>query len=905
MGLIRESLQFQGQWRSYQKRVLDHALNYMQDHKIHIVAAPGSGKTTLGIELIRRLDAPCLILAPSITIRDQWLCRIRQGFLRKEKTAQAGQESIEDALLSNNIRKPALITAITYQALHSCIRREKSAAEGADGQEKSETTDYSGFDFYRTIEECGIRTVCLDEAHHLRSEWWKALEEMTGKLTQATVISLTATPPYDSTPEQWQRYIGLCGPIDEEIGVPELVKEKSLCAHQDYVYFNMPTEEEKQEIEAFRSKAKECMERLMADDTFAAHVAGHRGLADPERFADSLLENPDYLEALLVFLQAQPAEKQAGKMPFLPKLTRLLGTKGRLPAMDLGRMELLLQGFLYEDTESYSCDREYRERLIAQLKTDSLIHKKRITLSGNEAVNKLLLTSKGKLNSIVCITRSEYQSMGKELRLLILTDYIKKEHLSAIGNPQKQVNELGVVPIFEMLRREKMKLMDKAEDGGGICELQLAALSGSVVLLPKRAVEELKSRLAGRSLKGSFSACGDTGYFLFALSGSEETAASLVTELFQDGYIQALVGTKSLLGEGWDSPCINSLILASFVGSFMLSNQMRGRAIRTMKGDPDKVSNIWHLVCMLPEEEAEDTSEDFRTLQRRFQGFSGVHYEEDIIENGMERLSRIRPPYNRENLAQINEDMLVMAAQRDILRKRWDAALCKSTEPVLKEEVSVPSERIQKNVFFYQSLAWVIAGVLLSVALTVLTLHTQTVPKGMVLALRLLPLLVILIGYGRRLIWLFTPKRQLEAAGRGILSALYQIQQVQTRKLRPIVQQRRGKNRYVIALLGGTEREKTVFADAVGEMLGPVDNPRYLLKAKGSKGGLSAYYCVPGIFGKRKEDAMIFARSISSWLGNYEPVYTRCETGRRVLLKAKMKTFANRTAYDTRRRKRM
>lgn len=37
MGLIQESLQFQGQWRSYQKRVLDHAPNYLQDHKIHIV----------------------------------------------------------------------------------------------------------------------------------------------------------------------------------------------------------------------------------------------------------------------------------------------------------------------------------------------------------------------------------------------------------------------------------------------------------------------------------------------------------------------------------------------------------------------------------------------------------------------------------------------------------------------------------------------------------------------------------------------------------------------------------------------------------------------------------------------------------------------------------------------------
>ena len=71
-------------------------------------------------------------------------------------------------------------------------------------------------------------------------------------------------------------------------------------------------------------------------------------------------------------------------------------------------------------------------------------------------------------------------------------------------------------------------------------------------------------------------------------------------ELLKQGKINVLVGTKSLLGEGWDSPCINSLIMASFIGSYVLSNQMRGRAIRTDKNDPNKKSNVWHLVCLDP-----------------------------------------------------------------------------------------------------------------------------------------------------------------------------------------------------------------------------------------------------------------------------------------------------------------
>ena len=48
--MLEQILHFKGTWRSYQQRVLDKYDRYSQDRKIHIVAAPGSGKTTLGIE---------------------------------------------------------------------------------------------------------------------------------------------------------------------------------------------------------------------------------------------------------------------------------------------------------------------------------------------------------------------------------------------------------------------------------------------------------------------------------------------------------------------------------------------------------------------------------------------------------------------------------------------------------------------------------------------------------------------------------------------------------------------------------------------------------------------------------------------------------------------------------------
>lgn len=47
--------------------------------------------------------------------------------------------------------------------------------------------------------------------------------------------------------------------------------------------------------------------------------------------------------------------------------------------------------------------------------------------------------------------------MGSSLRLLILTDYIRKEYEKAIGNPEATIASLGVLPFFEMLRRENEK----------------------------------------------------------------------------------------------------------------------------------------------------------------------------------------------------------------------------------------------------------------------------------------------------------------------------------------------------------------------------------------------------------------------------------------------------------------
>ena len=289
-------MKFKWTWRAYQARVLENAEKYVKDGKVHIVAAPGSGKTTLGIELIRRMNENVLILAPSVTIREQWVARIKEGFLLEGVDA--------DSLISQSLKEPKAITVATYQALHSAMVRfkgtlddvsepdeedddatksRKKSAKASDAQErevdvdtsKSEEVDFEGFNLVQAMKDNKLGLLCLDECHHLRSEWWKALEQFRKECGDLKVIALTATPPYDSTRVMWKRYMDMCGEIDEEITVPELVKEGSLCPHQDFVYFNYPTEEEKAEIVKFQERSRKMVEKLMQDEEFLEAITSH------------------------------------------------------------------------------------------------------------------------------------------------------------------------------------------------------------------------------------------------------------------------------------------------------------------------------------------------------------------------------------------------------------------------------------------------------------------------------------------------------------------------------------------------------------------------------------------------------------------------------------------------------
>lgn len=878
-------LQFKGTWRTYQERVLRCADNYLKDGRIHIVAAPGSGKTTLGIELIARINKPSLILAPSITIREQWMERIREGFLLP------GVKDYE--VLSNNLKQPKFITIATYQALHSAMTKARGSVAAEEEPESElydaaivqveEAVDYSNFDLVETMKRVGMEVLCLDECHHLRSEWWKALENFRQAFEKARVIALTATPPYDSTPAMWKRYVDMCGEIDEEITIPELVKDGSLCPHQDYVLFNYPTKEEMKEIDVFKENSKNMMQQLLNDKEFEAMVRSHKGLTG-EVSDELLLETPAYLSSLLIFLQEK-------KIPYPKRLQRLLGAK-KLPAMEEKWMEQLLQGILYDDCDSYLCDKVYREELIRRLKNQGLIEKKKVCMAVNSALEKMLVCSKGKIESIKKIVAHEYKNMGSQLRQLILTDYIRKECEKDLGNPQAEMHQLGVLPFFELLRREAETY--KRDKG----KLRLGVLCGSMVIIPAEAKDYLL-RLTGTG-KVTFVQAGslpEIDYLEVRTIGDAHFLTAAVTELFTKGYIQVLIGTKSLLGEGWDAPCVNSVILASFVGSFMLSNQMRGRAIRIDKNNPDKTSNIWHLVCITPpslgkEDETGERSEDYQMLCRRMEHFLGLHYEEDTIESGVARLSAIHQPFTKANIKETNEWMLELSSEREQLKSRWQNSLAILEQMEVVDEVDI-SERFISMVLFYDALGTSVACSILFLVYLCLNFSMGLFKWGLLSMVLGMGLLVTAAYYGIKAWFQHSPLRRLKVFGKGILKAMLEKGIIATPNCK-VETQTVSDVYHTVYLMGGTGKEKRDFAKCVSQFFDAIDNQRYLLVNQKRKSGLYGFFAVPEAFAKNKDDALVFETCMKQYIGNYKLVYTRNEEGRKLLLEGRVKALGSR-----------
>ncbi|WP_299680166.1 DEAD/DEAH box helicase family protein [uncultured Dokdonia sp.] len=865
---LQNTFQFKYTWRSYQRRFLEGFATHFEDHHLHVVAPPGSGKTVLGLEMIRRVDQKTIVFAPTLTIRNQWEERMYECFVAKDMC---------DIPLSRNIKQPAHITFSTYQSLHAFFKNEM---EG-DGEK-----------LVTFFAKAGIKNIVLDEAHHLKNEWWKPLFALKA-LPDCSLIALTATPPYDSEQREIAKYFELCGPIDVEIGVPELVKEGNLCPHQDYIHFSQPDEAQVQYIIAYRMKLMTFINELIADVDFKNFILQHPFYIQTTQVLEDIYDNSDLYAAMLIYLNATKAVIPVEKLAVLGVENK----KTVIPDFTYTWVTSLLQPLLVEHREALFEHEALLNRIEKELRKIGAFHKKRVHLEGKNELYKSLAQSPNKLKSIQEIIAFESAQLKTDLRAVVLADYIRKEFLDTPEEQLDTINKLGVIPIFNYLKAslkrdpEKWQAINRQE--------KLAVLTGSLIIIHDRLRSHIDAEIPSDYY--TVSPMGDTDFLLLTpKEKGKNQIVRVMTSLFSKGHIEVLIGTTSLLGEGWDAPAINTLVLASYVGSFVMSNQMRGRAIRVHTKDPDKVASVWHLACIDPT--VPDGGEDVDKLYKRFEAFCGVSLSgTPFIENGVDRFSIPKEHLDKNHL---NTHMFSLAAQRQEVRHRWNIAIAKGNILVRELKLNLDNlkdRRGQKKVYYKDVVKYTIIELVTLVTFTLPELFFKNLgaffSRGVLyffyailsgLALLFLPktykAIVLYIKYGRI-------DKQLHKIGQVLLKTMRDKHQITT----PVseIQLRIEKfdtGEVSCFIRGATAKEELLFVNNLEEIVKNIDNPRYMIAQSRwlqRTFGFSNYFAVPAAFAERKQDALLFFKYWKIYKGPATLIFTRNPKGRKQLLKAR------------------
>lgn len=855
-------------WRNYQKRFLDDFEEYIEDQHLHVVAPPGSGKTVLGLEMIRRVNTKTLVLAPTLTIRNQWNERMHECFL-KDKNA---------ITVSFDIKKLECITFSTYQSLHSFYKNDCES-------DKEKLIAY--------FKNNKIETIVLDEAHHLKNEWWTPLFTLKD-LPHCTIISLTATPPYDSEMREIKRYFDLCGPIDMEIGVPELVREKNLCPHQDFIYFSKPEQSEIEAILAYRKSLMGFVNDLTVNESFITFIKNHPYYANTFNQTASIYSNTAFYSAILIFLNACGVKILKDKI-------EVLGVSEENPSFPFLSYEWvthLLQPILIEERAFYAKDEEVLLPIEKKLRKIGALQKNKINFVGDRKLYASLSQSPKKLQSIVEILKVESSNLSDDLRMVVLCDYIRKEFLDfGAIKPTSEIDKLGVAPIFQYIKRKI-----KEEHIFSIDASKIGVLTGSLIVLHQTHVAALRAKTSENYFTHSYN---EDGFVVVnPTTKGKKYMVAAITELFEEGTLTVLIGTKSLLGEGWDAPAINTLVLASFVGSFVMSNQMRGRAIRVNPRNKNKSANIWHLACV--DTTVADGGADIKTLFRRFDAFSGVSLKgECYIENGYDRL-QIQDSFN--SILLINETMRSIALDRNDTKVRWDTAIEKGSlllrELKLDFKKPVPFQK-QKQIYYKDALKYTLIEIFSLVTITLpellfknlnvlfsrgLLYFFYAIVSGIIILFlpKMIKAIQLYLTYGRR-------DKEFIKIATILMQVMSKAGVIKTELSLLKVQVDLDKSGAISCyLLGANSKESVKFIDYLQAIIEPIDNPRYLITQSNlirKKLGFSNYYSVPGFFGEDKTKAQLFFDQWKLYYQSAQLQYTRNAEGRKVLLKARFQSF--------------
>ena len=897
-------LNFNGTWRSYQQRILNNLDFHLRDKKLHIVAAPGAGKTTLGIEVIARLQRPTLILCPTNTIKNQWRERICSSFLQEK----------DYGIVSTIIRKPGYVTVTTYQALLAAFcgraEEEESPVSEENGEIEPDDTDSDSItssvrfkqekadEIIGILKAANVSLLCFDEAHHLRKEWWKALTYLNEQLKPEQTLALTATPPYDADYGEWKRYQELCGEIDEVISIPELVKNGDLCPHQDYIFISFLKQNEKELIGKHNRHVRDFVEMLRNDSELLECLSKMKFFEAEDTDVETIFEQPEFYVSIASLLKSKGYQ--------IPRRFLELFDAGQsdLPGFDLKRASVFIKGFLESEADYFKPLEQKKHEYFELAKRLGLVANKKIVLDESVKIRRMIAGSLGKLDSIVQIVKQESSQLKERLRMVILADYIRMDDTAC--------QSIGVVPIWR-------KLKESVEGN-----VSVGLLCGSLILLPESTIGKLYRLLSDNNISTDSVKIGRFGedrnhIRITPKDNLRNDIVRIITEMFCAGDLTVLIGTQALLGEGWDAPVINSLILSSTVTSYMLSNQMRGRAIRIDKNNPDKVSNIWHLATVdVPDKNDYPTfgivsdididnlrlyTYDLDQLETRFKGFEAPsYYGKHEIESGIERImgspnAMPLPEAARlkEKLTRIKNITAMLASDREQIRQWWKEALYlgynhKNTR--LSTGVKVPKKTTKT--LLYTGYKYIIIT-FLTAAFFAYYLLMQIFPTVFSTILMLLVSAIFFGIIGIKYLRTGTVEGVLKQISIALLETMSSQGIIKSSVKNVGLHVTEDNGMFFVSCCNLPTEENNMFIQSLQELLDPVGNPRYLLVKHNKSLGKTKqtdYFSVPVVLSARRKSVDMFKKLWEKYIGECEVVYTRNLDGRKMLLKARKDAFS-------------
>ena len=654
-------LSFRYPFRKYQRLILGQTESRPADRTYHIVAPPGSGKTIVGLELIRRIGKPAVVFAPTTTIQKQWQEKV--GMFTAEPARVTQLTSLDpDALAPINIFTYQLISApgdeqafarqlaerrwiddllLEGQAQDEDTARERLRAVEANNPKayreeisgryrkvkgellRNPDIDVGTFlhrnarDLIDRLVAFGVQTVVLDECHHLLDYWAIVLRHLLRKIPGAYVIGLTATLPSPEDEDEYDNYTSILGEVDFEVPTPAVVKEGDLAPYQDLVLFVKPSEDERTYLHNIQEAFEAAIRELAASEAFrnwCQRLVTERPGPDGTSLSwnDFLNANPLAAIAALRFLRrigtsrppVQPVPAEAEEDMSLDDWTVLLERYG------LQRLKVS------QDPVDHAELAKLRKILLPY----GLTLTERGLRQGRSAGDLVLALSEAKGDGTAQVLGAEMASLGPLLRAVVVTDF---ERMTTGVERLRGVLEQDAGSAWRIFRR--------IAGDSSLQRLVPVLVTGKSVAIREDQgadfVRFLNETIQSQNLGASCAAAASPFPGIVEIVGqgrdwSPGVYVTLVTRAFDAGLTQCLVGTRGIFGEGWDSLGLNILIDLTSVTTSTSVQQLRGRTIRKDPQWARKLAHNWDIVCVATEFARGDS--DLRRFVQRHERYWGL-----------------------------------------------------------------------------------------------------------------------------------------------------------------------------------------------------------------------------------------------------------------------------------------